>query len=813
MEPRLRITAGDDAAGGLGLTCAQWPGLRLDGLRPSLRLDGLEQAPLSYRVTQAEGSTALRLEYAFAGGTSLTLTLEPWHNAGVRLAAVLCVVAAEAAVLNEVCLLDAGPGSGSGTVAFGAVPERVRLMEQQGGYGGRVRRLGEPLAGAATLSAGEPNEAPATTKGASDVVWVAYDQQARMAFLAGFLTSERWLGRIDLESTPAGGIQRWRVGFDGADVRLSPGATIRLEDVLLMVGDDPWALLETYADAVRSLHQPLIPERPPVSWCSWYPYRLGVTEERVLDTARLAAQRLKPLGLSIVEVDLGWEQGNLPSVFVENERFPHGLKWLAEQLRRFGFDLGVWTAPYTISEFDPLAQEHPEYLVQDQAGRPASYWEWFWEPHGKVFILDLTHPGAQQWLRAKMESLYERGVRYLKNDFIGCAAHALARRRHDSSLAAGGGTQAARLGAQIIREALPEALILNCGGPEMPGPGHWPLLYTCNDTGNTGFISHAFQQANHEAVACHLWKNGRWGIVQASCLCVGGPGTVEDARLRATMAFLSGGQIDISDTLATLPEDRWAILTATLPPLGLSARPVDLFEPLEALPFDYEGTCRGQGSADRSSRELPPGSVWHLHVRGEWDEWDLVGIFCYASGSAAAKPEISRFAIPLSRLGIPDSARHWGYEFWSGQFLGAVPGRRLNPGGYVHPGDYQDLATGDAQGVLDLSFFGPGAKLICLRPLRPHPWVAGTSFHQSCGTELRGVAWEPDSGTLRGEVDRPTGEAGFVVIPSAGLALQSAEVEGREVQARSGANGALVLPVAVGDRPARWQVRFKPAQG
>ncbi|NQT18640.1 MAG: hypothetical protein HQ592_02965, partial [Planctomycetes bacterium] len=125
---------------------------------------------------------------------------------------------------------------------------------------------------------------------------------------------------------------------------------------------------------------------------------------------------------------------------------------------------------------------------------------------------------------------------------------------------------------------MPDALILNCGGPEMPGTGHWPLLYTCNDTGNTGFISHRSQQTNHQSVACHLFKNGRWGIIQPSCLCVGAPGTVEDARLRATIAFLAGGQIDISDTLTTLPEDRWAILTATLPPLGVSAKPVDLFE-------------------------------------------------------------------------------------------------------------------------------------------------------------------------------------------------------------------------------------------
>lgn len=809
-QDKLTVRVDDKSGGALNVTCVNWPGFRLNGLLPSLRIDGADLAPLSCRVSTGKDGRPGCLDYAFTGGISLKITIEPWLDLGIRLRPALSVPAAKGAVLNDVCLL----GMTSETdVAFGTEPEAVMLMEQSGSYGGRVRRLGQRLSDRPTPNPGEPNEAPSIAKGASDLVWVAFDRKAGMSLLVGFLTSERWLGRIDMESDPVGQVLRWRAGFDGADVRLKSGSPVALEEVLVLVGADPWKLLEDYADAGRSIHLPVFPETPPVSWCSWYPYRLGVTEERVLENARIASERLKPLGFRIVEVDLGWEQGNLPSAFVENERFPHGLKWLAHQLSLLGFDLGVWKAPYTISEFDPVAKEHPEYLIQGKDGKPAPYWEWFWEPHGQVFILDLTHPGAQQWLREKMLSLAARGVRYLKNDFIGCALHSLARNRHDTSLVAGGGTEAARLGAAIIRKALPDALILNCGGPEAPGTGNWPLLYVCNDTGNTGFIRHAFQQANHEAMACHLWKNHRWGIIQVSCLCVGGPGTLEDARLRATIAFLSGGQIDIGDTLTTLPEDRWAILTATLPPLGLTAKPVDLFEPLTAPSFDYEGTCKGENAAAPPPKELPPGSVWHVHVRTDWDEWDLIGIFSYAAGSSAEKPEVSRFAIPFARLGIPDKAVRWGYEFWSGQFLGAVPGKRVNPGGYVHPGDYQDLTTGDTPGVLDVSFFGPGVKLLCLRQARPHPWVAGTGFHQGCGTELKGVAWDPVSNELRGEVHRPCGETGFVVIPTAGMTAVSIEVDGRAAPARSGANGALIVPVIMTDTPARWSVRFEREGG
>ena len=226
------------------------------------------------------------------------------------------------------------------------------------------------------------------------------------------------------------------------------------------------------------------------------------------------------------------------------------------------------------------------------------------------------------------------------------------------------------------------------------------------------------------------------------------------------------------------------------------------------MPFDYESTCKGDALAGGTTRELPPGSVWHVQVATSWDEWDLVGVFSYAEGSSAEKPEISRFTVPFARLGITGPAGRWGYEFWSGQFLGTVPGKRANPGAYTHPGDCQDLTTGDTPGGLEISFFGPGVKLLCLRTVRSHPWVAGTSFHQSCGSELKEVSWDPAARVLKGEVHRPRGEGGLVVISTAGMTPLAQEADGRTVPGRTGANSALILPVALCESPAQWSVRF-----
>ena len=796
-----------DDDGAAHLSSIAWPSLALDVARSSLRVDGELLRPVGVTIAATPGTSGCVVTQTYADGLALELTVSTLTGPAIELRGVLRNDGDRDRELNDVVLLGIDD---AGRAAFSAEPARACVLEQ-GNYWGRVRRIG--VSPEDERRQGEPDGVASRVHGASDNVWAIYDPAAPAALIAGFLTSERWLGRVTTEADASGAVHAWCLGFDGADVLLPAGSRTRLEEAILLVGDDPWHLLCDYGDRVAARHGTVVGTETPVSWCSWYPYRLGVTEERILETARIAAARLAPLGLSVVEIDLGWQAGNLPSTFDENERFPGDLRRLADALEDLGLRLGVWSAPYSISALDPMAREHPEYLILGADGSPATTGTWFWEPHGDIHILDLTAPGAQAWLRERMTSLADRGVSYLKPDFIGCVAHPQARQRHDRRIASGGGTEAGRIGARIISEALPEATVLNCGGPEMPGTGALPLLYSCNDTGNTGFIGTAFRRRNTLTLACHLWKNRRWGILQPSCLCVGLPGTVEDARLRATIAFLAGGQIDISDTLQSLPEDRWAILTATLPSLGASATPVDLFAPLPAVPFGYEQSTRGTtacGEAGPDEEELPqmpPGSVWHLRVQTDWDAWDLVGVLCYAEDADADSPAISRYVIPFERLGIAPDTERVGYEFWSSQFVGTVPGGRSNAGGYTHPGDFQDLLAGAAPGTLDVAFYGPAAKLICLRAPRSHPWIAGTTFHQSCGAELADVYWDEARGELRGTLCRPAGETGTLTLTTAGRAVTTASVDDRPAVVRAQGD-AVVLPLTTQSSSTHWQLRF-----
>ena len=600
---QLRLSA---EGGALSLRDARWPGLRLSGLAPSLTVDGGRLEPTAMDV-QREGD-ALVATWRFAEpALTLRQAFTAMPGSGLRCASTLANESGRELVLNAVTLLAT-----HGDAALGGPAARLLI---ESGYAAYVEAAGELPArlGAsearrqgASAAAGEAGYLPAdalsgsVARARANTFTVAFDLEARRALLAGFDSYARWFGCFDYAVTAEAGVTGWAAGFDGSDLLVLPGETLALESFVLLSGDDPQALLDGYTAYVAERNGIVSLQRSPVTWCSWYPHRLGVSEERVLANAEVAAERLVPLGLEVMLLDLGWQEGYLPGAYAENDQFPHGLKWLSDRLGGLGLKLGAWAAPYTISEFDPVAKDHPDWLLQGPDGQPQSLGTWYWYPHGNIHALDLTHPGAQAHVRRAVASLAERGCRYLKTDFIGMASSPNARGRHDRRKVAAGGLEAAREGSRAIVEEMRrgdrDALMLNSNTFEPAGLGLYNLLYTCTDTGNTGFVGWKHLRACYTTVAAHTAKNRRWGIIQPSCMCIGLPGTIEEARLRATATFLAGGQVDIGDDLTILPEERWQVLEATLPSLGQSARPVDLFEPLPVRSLSYDGLASGRAA-------------------------------------------------------------------------------------------------------------------------------------------------------------------------------------------------------------------------
>jgi alpha-galactosidase len=85
---------------------------------------------------------------------------------------------------------------------------------------------------------------------------------------------------------------------------------------------------------------------PPMGFNDWYQYRCTVSETNVLANAQaLVSNGLAELGYDYVNLDDCWMASTRAAdgrLQADPARFPHGIKWLADQLHAMGLKLGVY---------------------------------------------------------------------------------------------------------------------------------------------------------------------------------------------------------------------------------------------------------------------------------------------------------------------------------------------------------------------------------------------------------------------------------------------------------------------------------------
>ena len=147
---------------------------------------------------------------------------------------------------------------------------------------------------------------------------------------------------------------------------LKPGASVSSDRLMFNFAPNPFAALESYAQAIGDVHQVRL--NPPINgWCSWFSFFGAITEAEVLRQAEFAARHLKPFGFEYMQVDDGFYRAF--GDWEGNDRFPHGMKWLAERIRATGLKPGIWLAPYVIAEGTEVHRNHPDWLIHRVDGK------------------------------------------------------------------------------------------------------------------------------------------------------------------------------------------------------------------------------------------------------------------------------------------------------------------------------------------------------------------------------------------------------------------------------------------------------------
>ncbi|MFF4271920.1 alpha-galactosidase [Streptomyces sp. NPDC001536] len=150
----------------------------------------------------------------------------------------------------------------------------------------------------------------------------------------------------------------------------------------------------------------------PVLFNSWEATEFDISEEQQGALARRAAA----IGVELFVVDDGWfgartsDRAGLGDWTPNRDRFPGGLKPLADHVHELGMQFGIWVEPEMVNADSELYRAHPDW-VQYQPGRKRTEFR-------NQLVLNLAREDVQEYLWGHLDALLTSApIDYVKWDF------------------------------------------------------------------------------------------------------------------------------------------------------------------------------------------------------------------------------------------------------------------------------------------------------------------------------------------------------------------------------------------------------------
>lgn len=250
--------------------------------------------------------------------------------------------------------------------------------------------------------------------------WVALDTDATEERGEVYGCALGWSGtwRIAVAQLPDARVQiTGGVGYDDSGLlRLAPGESFTTPVFAGLWSD------AGFGGASRAWHAyqrtyvvPDAEQDRPVLFNSWEATYFDISEEQQGTLARRAAA----IGVELFVVDDGWfgartgDHAGLGDWRPNPDRFPNGLKPLADQVHDLGMQFGIWVEPEMVNPDSELYRAHPDW-VQFQSGRKRTEFR-------NQLVLNLAREDVQEYLWEQLHGLLSSApVDYVKWDFNRC---------------------------------------------------------------------------------------------------------------------------------------------------------------------------------------------------------------------------------------------------------------------------------------------------------------------------------------------------------------------------------------------------------
>ena len=222
-------------------------------------------------------------------------------------------------------------------------------------------------------------------------------------------------------------------------------------------------------------------------YSSWYNRYENISARTIYEDLCGCASLLQPG--DVFQIDDGWEENVGDWLAADREKFPGGLKPIADEIHARGLRAGLWLAPFAANRASRLYRHHPDWFFRHNGERWHCGMNW-----GGFYALDFDHPEVRAYLKDVFSRvLDEWGFDLVKLDFLYAAA----------PFGSACETRAGRMrrAMAFLRELCGDRLILGCGVPLMPAFGLVDYCRIGCDVGLDWRNNWLMRHTNREAVS------------------------------------------------------------------------------------------------------------------------------------------------------------------------------------------------------------------------------------------------------------------------------------------------------------------------
>ena len=535
----------------------------------------------------------------------------------------------------------------------------------------------------------------------------------------------------------------------------------------------------------------------PMVWSSWTSYYEQVRERDIVENTDWIAAHLKPYGFQYVQLDDGYDRGpNGQHYWIEKwdqQKFPHGPKWLADYVKSKGLHPGIWLVP---NSYAGAVEQHPEWYVRYTNGKMVLDYS--------TPVLDSTNPTVLDFLRKEMSTLDDFGFEYFKFD----GEHAVPKyvpgvdleKLYDKSVDP---IIAYRKRLELIRATIgPHRFIEECvAGSPLNGTGYvnsyfngddlydnWQGMYPLfSSISANGFFNHilAYNMAG-EGIAIEPYmtveeasKKRLPAVIntarQRESPLTGFGTTLPEARTVVSYVALTGTAYSVASIMSELPDERVQLLHRALPTMPIM--PMDLFSRGTDMRWDkFKHT-----TPDTYIHNYP--ETLDLKVDAVSGVYDVVAMTNWRSSPA------TRTLAFEEKLGDAGNS-YVAFDFWN---------QRID--GVFKDGMPVEIGPHDT-------------RVFLLHPLLGHPQLIGNSRHITGAYSVLSLSWDGTKNLLRGSSQAVSGDPyslSIYVPKGIGVTGIKGTIGGKnDVPIRFEKDGELLKLTFDGhSEPIEWAVSFR----